>query len=289
MMFPKASGLSLIPTTSIVTSGTSPPTETVSEQTPPTQPSDCCVVSCVEQLPPGAENFGDTLHVAQLESATAVSLEPVSRRSVNAWPPMRDGREVGVERAAGERDRDQGPAVAAARRAAMARSRVVTRRAGDERRDRAERNRGDLHGAFEPTALGQCARSGRRERPARLPTIRSPRVATLRKVERVRSRLKSDARQLPRAATRRPGHLLVSVCDEPVRGVPEIALGGRQRRIDDEELGIGDLLVRRWRPRREHRDGDPVTSSELAFYRATRAAMTTLCERERWSPSPKRA
>jgi hypothetical protein len=35
-------------------------------------------------VPSGGENFGDTSHVAQLESATAVSEEAVSRRSVNA-------------------------------------------------------------------------------------------------------------------------------------------------------------------------------------------------------------
>ena len=51
-------------------------------------------MSCVEQGPPGAAGFGDTLHVAQLsESATAVSLEPVSRRSVKAWPPIVTGAE----------------------------------------------------------------------------------------------------------------------------------------------------------------------------------------------------
>jgi hypothetical protein len=33
---------------------------------------------------------------------------------------------------------------------------------------------------------------------------------------------------------------------------------------------------------------DDVTSSEMAFYRATRAAMNTLCEREEWSPIPRR-
>jgi hypothetical protein len=51
----------------------------VSEHTPPIQPNGFCVGGCVEQLPAGAENSGDTPHVVQVESATAVSVDPVSK------------------------------------------------------------------------------------------------------------------------------------------------------------------------------------------------------------------
>jgi len=72
-----------------------------------------------------------------------------------------DGREVGIERAAGERDREQGPgvggartgSVAAIRRGVMARARnVVTRRASDERGDRDE---------MDPVASNPHASQGR--------------------------------------------------------------------------------------------------------------------------------
>ena len=71
-----------MPTRFTATFGSSPPTDMDSEQTPPTQPSDCWVVSFDEQLPSGGENFGDTSQVAQLDSATAVSVDPVSRSIV---------------------------------------------------------------------------------------------------------------------------------------------------------------------------------------------------------------
>jgi hypothetical protein len=41
---------------------------------------------CAEQVPAGAENFGDTPQVAQVDSATAVSVEPVSTIMVKDWP-----------------------------------------------------------------------------------------------------------------------------------------------------------------------------------------------------------
>ena len=48
---------------------------------------------------------------------------------------------------------------------------------------------------------------------------------------------------------------------------------------DDPHVGCSLLCVEvKW---------DDVASSERAFYRATRLAMTTLCERGKWIPVPK--
>ena len=99
-----------------------------------------------------------------------------------------DGREVRIERAAGERNREQGPAggararpragaagsLAAARRAALARPRVAA--AGDEQRDGADMQRSSPHEAPEPTpflgtrAPERTTRSRSADRTRRDPT-----------------------------------------------------------------------------------------------------------------------